>query len=244
MTFQKKIVLVTGARKGIGRAIAKMFTIHKATVIGTATDICGVQEIDRYLGNLGKGAQLDVTKQHSIDTCLKSIREEFGDINILVNNAGITQDKALFHMKHEEWQSVIDVNLTSVFRLSKSVIKPMIKKHYGRIINIGSIIGTIGNVGQINYAASKAGLIGLTKSLSKEVASRGITVNVISPGFIYTDMTKNLIEKYKNKILSTIPMQRFGEPKDIAYAVIFLSSNNSNYITGQTIHINGGMYMG
>lgn len=244
MTFEKKIVLVTGARRGIGRAISEMFSMCGATVIGTATDTCGVQKINVYLGNSGKGKLLDVIQQHSIDVCLKTIQEEFGNIDILINNAGIIHDNILLNMKDDEWQSVIDVNLTAAFRMSKAVIKPMIKNRYGRIINIGSVIGMIGNVGQTNYAAAKSGLMGFTKSLAREVASRGITVNLVIPGFIYTDMTKKLTDTQKNDILSKIPINRFGTPKDVAHAVIFFSSEDSQYITGQTIHVNGGMYMG
>lgn len=244
MTFVDKIVLVTGARKGIGRAIVESFIKNGATVIGTSTSIYGTQSINEYLNNRGKGVQLDITQQHSIDICLKLIYQEFGRIDILVNNAGIIQDNLLLHMKNEEWQSVINVNLTAVFRMSKAVIKPMIRKNYGRIINIGSVIGTIGNIGQVNYAASKAGLVGLTKALARESASWGITINVVAPGFIHTDMTQNLTDKYKNDILSKIPMNRFGELNDVAHAVIFLASDNAKYITGQTIHVNGGMYMG
>lgn len=174
----------------------------------------------------------------------KRIYHEFNSIDILVNNAGITRDNVLLYMKNDEWQSVIDVNLTAAFRMSKSVVKLMIKKHYGRIINIGSVVSMTGNFGQVNYASSKSGLIGFTRSLARELASRGITVNLVTPGFIYTDMTKKLTDNQKNNILSNIPMNRFGEPKDIAHAVIFFASDNSQYITGQTIHINGGMYMG
>lgn len=243
MTFVDKIVLVTGARKGIGRAIAELFIKKGAVVIGTATNMYGVQNINAYLNSKGKSVQLDITQQCSIDTCLKLIYQEFGRIDILINNAGIIQDNLLLHMKDEEWQSVINVNLTAVFRMSKAVIKPMIRKNYGRIINIGSIIGSIGNIGQVNYAASKAGLIGLTKALARESASWGITINIVAPGFIYTDMTKKLTDKHKNNILSKIPMNRFGDLDDIAHAVIFLASDHAKYITGQTIHVNGGMYM-
>lgn len=243
--FKKKTILITGARKGIGRSISELFMIHGATkIIGTSTDDIGVQIINAYLGNQGTGIRLNVTKQESIDSCLQEINKKFGNVDILINNAGISKDNILLNIKHEEWQSIIDVNLTSVYRMSKIVIKSMIKNHYGRIINIGSVIGTIGNAGQISYSTAKSGLIGLTKSLAKEVASRGITVNLVTPGFICTDMTKKLTDKQKSNILSVIPAQRFGEPKDIANAVIFLASNNSSYITGQTLHINGGMYMG
>lgn len=244
MTLKKKIVLVTGARRGIGRAISEMFVTCGATVIGTATNITGVKEIDAYLGNHGKGMQLNVADQYSIDLFFKRIYHEFNSIDILVNNAGITRDNVLLYMKNDEWQSVIDVNLTAAFRMSKSVVKSMIKKHYGRIINIGSVVSMTGNFGQVNYASSKSGLIGFTRSLARELASRGITVNLVTPGFIYTDMTKKLTDNQKNNILSNIPMNRFGKPKDIAHAVIFFASDDSQYITGQTIHINGGMYMG
>lgn len=244
MNFKGKKVLVTGARRGIGRAISEIFAIYGATVIGTATNKYGVQQIDAYLGNRGQGILLNVIYQDSINVCLKQIQEKFGYIDILINNAGIVQDNILVHMKDHEWQSVIDVNLTAAFRMSKIVIKSMIKKHYGRIINIGSVVSMTGNIGQTNYTAAKSGLIGFTKSLAREVASRAITVNLIMPGFIYTDMTKKLTDTQKKNILSKIPMNRFGNTKDIAHAVIFLASEDSNYITGQTIHVNGGMYMG
>ncbi|ADV33800.1 3-oxoacyl-(acyl-carrier-protein) reductase [Candidatus Blochmanniella vafra str. BVAF] len=244
MIFIKKNILVTGARKGIGRIISELFVSYGATVIGTATDEGGVKNINMYLGSKGKGVCLDVTKQYSINFCLQEIHKEFGHIDILVNNAGITQDNILVYMKDDEWKSVIDVNLNAVYRMSKAVIKPMIKNHYGRIINISSVVSMIGNVGQVNYAAAKSGLIGFTKSLAKEVASWGITVNVVTPGFIDTDMTKNLTDKQKENILSKIPIRRFGNPKDVANAVVFFASDDSSYITGQTIHVNGGMYMG
>ncbi|URJ29987.1 3-oxoacyl-ACP reductase FabG [Blochmannia endosymbiont of Camponotus sp.] len=244
MTFNEKIVLVTGARRGIGRAIIEMFAKHGATVIGTATSELGVKDIDTYLGSQGKGMELDVTDKYSIDIFAKKIHQEFGNVDILVNNAGIVQDNILLHMRDNEWQSVIDVNLTAVYRMSKLVIRSMIKKHYGRIINIGSVVGIMGNAGQVNYSAAKSGLIGFTKSLAREVASRGITVNLITPGFICTDMVKKFTDKQKNDILSKIPVNRFGEPKDVAYAVMFFASDYSEYITGQTMHINGGMYMG
>lgn len=243
MNFKKKIVLVTGASRGIGRAISEMFVANGATVIGTATDIRGVQQIDTYLGNHGKGILLNVRQQDLINVCLKTIQKEFGNIDILINNAGLIRDNILLYMKDDEWQSVIDVNLTAVYRMSKAVIKPMIKQRYGKIINIGSVVGMIGNVGQTNYSAAKSGLIGFTKSLAREIASRGITVNSVIPGFIETDMTKKLTDIQKNDILSKIPLNRFGHPKDVAYAVIFFASEEATYITGQTIHVNGGMYM-
>lgn len=242
--FSSKVILITGARRGIGRAVAEMFAMYGGTVIGTATSELGVREIDIYLNNFGKGMQLNVIEQHSIDGFFKKVHQEFGCIDILINNAGIVRDNILLRMKDEEWQSVIDVNLTAVYRMSKAVIKAMIKKHFGRIINIGSIVGVTGNVGQVNYAAAKSGLIGFTKSLAREVASRGITVNAITPGFICTDMVKNLTDKQKRDILSKIPMNCFGDPKDVANAVIFFAADTSQYITGQTIHVNGGMYMG
>ncbi|URJ27609.1 3-oxoacyl-ACP reductase FabG [Candidatus Blochmanniella camponoti] len=244
MNFNGKIVLVTGARRGIGRAILEMFTMYGATVIGTATSELGVRDINRYLRNQGKGMQLNVTDKCSIDLFFEKMRQEFDSVDILVNNAGIVQDNILLYMKDDTWQSVIDVNLTAVYRMSKAVIKSMIKKHYGRIINIGSVVGVMGNAGQTNYSAAKSGLIGFTKSLAREVASRGITVNLVTPGFICTDMVKKLTDKQKNDILLQIPVNRFGDPKDVAYAVIFFASDHSNYITGQTMHINGGMYMG
>lgn len=243
MIFDKKLVLVTGARRGIGRAIAEMFVVNGAIVIGTATSEIGVKDINMYLNNSGAGMQLNVTEQDSIDIFLEKIHKEFGNIDILVNNAGIVRDNILLYMKDEEWQSVINVNLTSVYRMSKAIIKPMIKKRFGRIINIGSVVGMTGNFGQVNYAAAKSGLIGFTKSLAREVASRGITVNLVTPGFICTDMVNNLTNKQKDEILSKIPMNCFGNPQDVAYAVIFFAADTSRYITGQTIHVNGGMYM-
>lgn len=244
MIFKNKVVLVTGARQGIGRAISEIFAIHGATVVGTATDISGIQQINMYLGKQGKGVLLDVTQQHLINICIKTIQKEFGSIDILINNAGLVKDNILLYMKDDEWQSVIDVNLTAAFRLSRSVIKHMIKKHYGRIVNIGSVVGMTGNFGQTNYSAAKSGLIGFTKSLAREVAARGITVNIVLPGFINTNMTERLTNAQKNNILSKIPMHHFGNPKDVAHAVIFFAAEDSQYITGQTIHVNGGMYMG
>ncbi len=194
MSFEGKIVLVTGASRGIGRAIAELFVARGAKVIGTATSESGAEAISSYLGENGKGYMLNVVDAQSIDNVLTSIRAEFGEIDILVNNAGITRDNLLMRMKDDEWQDILDTNLTSVFRLSKAVMRAMMKKRFGRIISIGSVVGTMGNAGQANYAAAKAGLIGFSKSLAREIASRGITVNVVAPGFIETDMTRALTE--------------------------------------------------
>lgn len=242
--FSKRVVLITGAHRGIGRAVAAMFAAHGATVIGTATSELGAKNISVYLNNLGKGMQLNVSEQHSIDLFMKKVHQEFGHVDVLVNNAGIVKDSILLYMKDEDWQSVIDVNLTAVYRMSKAIIKPMIKKRFGRIINIGSVVGATGNIGQVNYAAAKSGLIGFTRSLAREVASRGITVNAVTPGFICTDMVNNLTDNLKRDILSKIPMNCFGDPKDVANAVMFFAADATKYITGQTIHVNGGMYMG
>ncbi|WP_367670602.1 3-oxoacyl-[acyl-carrier-protein] reductase [Sodalis-like secondary symbiont of Drepanosiphum platanoidis] len=243
MNLKNKIALITGANKGIGLSIAKLFSKIGATVIGTSTTKIGVDLINKNLKCNGIGMKLNVTDTKSIQKFFLKINKKFEKIDILVNNAGIICDNLLIKMKEYEWQSVIDTNLTSVFRISKKVIFKMIKKKYGRIIIIGSVIGSIGNIGQSNYSASKAGIIGLMKSLSLEVASKGITVNLVSPGFIITDMTKKLKNEYKDKILSKIPLNRFGTPKDIANAVAFLASDKSEYITGTTLHVNGGIYM-
>ena len=243
MNFDGKIVLVTGASRGIGRAIAESFVARGAKVIGTATSESGAEAISSYLGGSGKGYMLNVVDVQSINDVLASIREEFGEIDILVNNAGITRDNLLMRMKDEEWQDILDTNLTSVFRLSKAVMRAMMKKRFGRIITIGSVVGTMGNAGQANYAAAKAGLIGFSKSLAREVASRGITVNVVAPGFIETDMTRALTEDQRAGILTQVPANRLGDAKEIASAVAFLASDEAGYITGETLHVNGGMYM-
>jgi 3-oxoacyl-[acyl-carrier protein] reductase len=195
------------------------------------------------LGASGKGFALNVVDAQSIDSVLASIRAEFGEIDILVNNAGITRDNLLMRMKDDEWQDILNTNLTSVFRLSKAVMRAMMKKRFGRIITIGSVVGTMGNAGQANYAAAKAGLIGFSKSLAREVASRGITVNVVAPGFIETDMTRALTDDQRAGILSSVPANRLGDAKEIASAVAFLASDEAGYITGETLHVNGGMYM-
>lgn len=243
MKLEGKIALVTGASRGIGRAIAEKLISEGARVIGTATTEKGAEAISEYLGTNGKGLALNVTDSASIESVLESIRAEFGEIDILINNAGITRDNLLMRMKDEEWQDILDTNLTSVFRLSKAVMRAMMKKRYGRIITIGSVVGTMGNAGQTNYAAAKAGIIGFSKSLAREVASRGITVNVIAPGFIETDMTRALTDEQRSGILSQVPANRLGEAKEIANAAAFLASDEAGYITGETLHVNGGMYM-
>ncbi|NLJ92616.1 MAG: 3-oxoacyl-ACP reductase FabG [Aeromonadales bacterium] len=243
MSFSNKVVLVTGASRGIGRATAELFVERGATVIGTATSEKGAQAISDYLGEQGTGLVLNVTCPDSLAQLLDAIKERYGDIDILVNNAGITRDNLLMRMKDDEWDDIINTNLSSVFRVSKAVLRAMMKKRCGRIITIGSVVGTMGNAGQANYAAAKAGLIGFSKSLGREVASRGITVNVVSPGFIATDMTDALNEEQRAAILSQIPAHRLGNPKEIASAVAFLASEEAAYITGETLHVNGGMYM-
>lgn len=243
MSLEGKIALVTGASRGIGRAIAETLVARGARVIGTATSDKGAEAISAYLGDNGKGMALNVTDSASIDSVLERVRAEFGEIDILVNNAGITRDNLLMRMKDDEWQDILNTNLTSVFRLSKAVMRTMMKKRCGRIITIGSVVGTMGNAGQANYAAAKAGLIGFSKSLAREVASRGITVNVVAPGFIETDMTRALSDEQRSGILAEVPAGRLGDAKEIAYAVAFLASDEAAYITGETLHVNGGMYM-
>ena len=241
--MQNKIALVTGATRGIGRAIAEELASKGAFVIGTATSEKGADTISAYIGDKVKGLVLNVADKESIDAVLEQIKEQFGDIDILVNNAGITRDNLLMRMKDEEWFDIMQTNLTSVFHLSKAMLRSMMKKRFGRIITIGSVVGSMGNPGQSNYCAAKAGLIGFSKGLAKEVASRGITVNVVAPGFIATDMTEVLTEEQKAGILGNVPAGRLGEPKDIAKAVAFLASDDAAYITGTTLHVNGGLYM-
>jgi 3-oxoacyl-[acyl-carrier protein] reductase len=238
------IALVTGASRGIGRAIAERLAADGATVIGTATSENGAQAISDYLQDSGEGKVLDVALPESMQALLADITEKHGTVDILVNNAGITRDNLLMRMKDDEWQSIMDTNLTSIFKMSKAVLRGMMKKRKGRIINIGSVVGSTGNAGQANYAAAKAGVIGFSKSMAREVASRGITVNVVSPGFIDTDMTKSLTDDQKESIFRDIPANRLGDPKEIAATVGFLASDDAAYITGETIHVNGGMYMG
>lgn len=241
--MQGKIALVTGATRGIGKAIAQELAAKGATVIGTATSEKGAATISEYLGSQGQGMVLNVADLTSIDQLLQQIKQQFGEIDILVNNAGITRDNLLMRMKDEEWFDIIQTNLTSVYYLSKAVLRSMMKKRFGRIINIGSVVGSMGNPGQSNYCAAKAGVIGFSKGLAKEVASRGITVNVVAPGFIATDMTEILSEEQKSAILNNVPAGRLGEASEIAKAVAFLASDDAGYITGSTLHVNGGMFM-
>ncbi|MGP8307767.1 3-oxoacyl-ACP reductase FabG [Vibrio sp. YIC-376] len=243
MNLEGKIALVTGASRGIGRAIAELLVERGATVIGTATSESGAAAISEYLGENGKGLALNVTDVESIEATLKTINDEFGVIDILVNNAGITRDNLLMRMKDDEWNDIIDTNLTPIFRMSKAVLRGMMKKRSGRIINVGSVVGTMGNAGQTNYAAAKAGVIGFTKSMAREVASRGVTVNTVAPGFIETDMTKALNDEQRAATLANVPAGRLGDPREIASAVAFLASPEAAYITGETLHVNGGMYM-
>ncbi|WP_409026292.1 3-oxoacyl-ACP reductase FabG [Gallibacterium anatis] len=241
--MMQKIALVTGASRGIGRAIAEELVNKGFTVIGTATSEKGADAISDYLGENGKGLVLNVTSLESINALLEQIKQQFGDIDVLVNNAGITRDNLMMRMKEEDWDIILQTNLSSVFHLSKAVLRSMMKKRFGRIISIGSVVGSMGNPGQANYCAAKAGIIGFSKALAKEIASRGITVNVVAPGFIATDMTDALTEEQKAATLAQVPAGRLGEPKDIAKAVAFLASDDAAYITGETLHVNGGMYM-
>jgi 3-oxoacyl-[acyl-carrier protein] reductase len=238
-----RIALVTGASRGIGKAIAEQLVSMGATVIGTATSENGAVAISEYLAANGTGKVLNVTDEASMADLLLQIGEEFGPIDILVNNAGITRDNLLMRMKDDEWNDIIQTNLTSVFKLSKAVLRGMMKKRHGRIVNIGSVVGSTGNAGQANYAAAKAAVIGFSKSMAREIASRGITVNVVAPGFIDTDMTKGLTDDQKEAIFKDIPANRLGLPKEIAATVGFLVSDEAGYITGETIHVNGGMFM-
>ncbi len=243
MSLDGKIALVTGATRGIGKAIAESLVRDGAYVYGTATSESGAAAISEYLGGNGRGLVLNVTDATSIESVLETITSEKGAPGILVNNAGITKDQLLMRMKDDEWNDVILTNLTSVFALSKAVLRPMMKARTGRIINISSVVGITGNAGQTNYAAAKAGVIGFTKSMAKEVGSRGITVNCVAPGFIDTDMTKDLPDSVKESLLANIPLARLGEPAEIAAAVAFLASDSAAYITGETINVNGGMLM-
>ncbi len=241
-----KIALVTGASRGIGKAIAETLGNAGATVIGTATTDKGADAISAYMadaGIAGKGMVLNVTEPESIDKLIKNINADYKRVDVLVNNAGITRDTLLMRMKDEDWDAIINTNLTSIFRLSKAVLRGMMKARAGRIISISSVVGASGNAGQTNYAAAKAGIVGFSKSMAREVGARGITVNVVAPGFIDTDMTRELSDDQKTALLGNIPLNRLGKPSEIAGAVLFLASDLGAYITGETIHVNGGMYM-
>ena len=239
-----EVALVTGASRGIGAAIAGELAARGATVIGTATSDGGAEAIgSRLAAQGGHGRRLDVTDAAAVDALIEAIARDFGPVSILVNNAGITRDNLLMRMKDEDWQAILDTNLSSVFRTSKAVMRGMMKARKGRIINIASVIGVTGNAGQANYAAAKAGIIAFSKSLAREIGSRNVTVNVVAPGFIDTDMTRSLPEDARNAMLGQIALGRFGEPADVARAVAFLAGPAAAYITGETLHVNGGMYM-
>ncbi|BBO59384.1 3-oxoacyl-ACP reductase FabG [Mycoavidus sp. B2-EB] len=243
--LDRQIALVTGASRGIGRALALELARAGATVIGSATSEAGAALITAALTELGlagRGVVLNVNDA-ALEQRIEDLTQEFGALNILVNNAGITRDQLILRMKEDDWDEVLDTNLKAVFRLSRAVLRPMIKARSGRIINITSVVGSIGSAGQVNYAAAKAGVSGMTRALAREVGSRGITVNCVAPGFIETDMTKVLSAEQQTAIKSQIPLGRFGSPQDIAHAVAFLASAQAAYITGTTLHVNGGMFM-
>lgn len=241
--MNKPIALVTGASRGIGKAIAEKLAGDGFFVVGTATSDSGAEAISAYLVENGKGVKLNVADPKSIEEVIKEVTDNYGSPTVLVNNAGITRDNLLMRMKDEEWDDIITTNLTSIFRLSKAVLRGMMKAKTGRIINISSVVGSTGNAGQANYAAAKAGMVGFTKSLAKEVGSRNITVNTVAPGFIDTDMTKELSDDIRQSLLTAIPLGRLGETAEIAHAVSFLASAGAGYITGETLHVNGGMFM-
>jgi 3-oxoacyl-[acyl-carrier protein] reductase len=242
--LQGEIALVTGASRGIGAAIADTLAAHGAKVVGTATSETGAQAIGERLAALGGvGRSLNVTDGAAVEALIDAIGKEFGAVTILVNNAGITRDQLLMRMKDEDWQAILDTNLSSVYRTSKAVMRGMMKARKGRIVSIASVVGVTGNPGQANYAAAKAGIIAFSKSLAREIGSRGITVNVVAPGFIDTDMTRALSEEQRTALLQQIPLGRLGSPEDVAAAVAFLASPQAAYVTGATLHVNGGMYM-
>lgn len=243
ITLENQIALVTGASRGIGAAIAETLLSAGAYVIGTATTEAGAQAISESLGNKGRGMVLNVSDADSIATLMADLKEAKTLPTILVNNAGVSKDNLLMRLKDDEWDWLMDTNLKSVYRMSKACMRPMMKARSGRIINIGSVIGSMGNPGQSVYAATKAGLIGFSKSLAKEIGSRNITVNVIAPGFIQTDMTKDMDEASKESLMKDVPLARLGDAEDIANAVLFLASDMGKYITGETLHVNGGMLM-
>jgi 3-oxoacyl-[acyl-carrier protein] reductase len=244
--MEGKIALVTGASRGIGQAILHVLARRGAFVIGTATSESGAAAISESLavaGLKGEGLMLNVTDAAQVDAAIDGVMGRHGRIDILVNNAGITRDNLLMRMKDEEWDAILDTNLTSVFRLARAVLRPMMKARYGRIVSIASVVGCSGNAGQTNYAAAKAGMIGFSKSLAQEVGSRGITVNCVAPGFIDTDMTRTLPDAARQKLVERIPAGKLGAPEDIAHAVAYLASAGAGYVTGTTLHVNGGMYM-
>jgi len=246
MELEGQVALVTGASRGIGKAVALALGGRGATVVGTATTEAGAQAITAHFAEArvqGKGARLDVTDAASIEPLVAEIERAYGSVSILVNNAGIARDNLAMRMKEAEWDAVIDTNLGSVFRLCKAVLRGMMKARSGRIINITSVVGSSGNAGQVNYSAAKAGVAGMTRSLAREIGSRGITVNCVAPGFIDTDMTRALAEEHRETLLRQIPLGRLGTPEDVAAAVAFLASPQAAYITGATLHVNGGMYM-
>jgi 3-oxoacyl-[acyl-carrier protein] reductase len=247
MSDTEVIALITGASRGIGRAIATELGKNAYTVIGTATTAAGADSISSYLennGSKGEGWIVDVSSDDSVSSLVNGIKEKYGMPAVLVNNAGITRDNLLMRMKPEEWSAVIDTNLGSMYRVCKACVKGMTKARWGRIINISSVVGSSGNAGQTNYAASKAGIEGFTRALAKEIGSRGITVNALAPGFIDTDMTRDMSAQQAEYMLGQIPLARFGRPEEIASVVAFLASESAAYITGETVHVNGGMYMG
>jgi 3-oxoacyl-[acyl-carrier protein] reductase len=246
MILDKKITLVTGASRGIGQAIALKLGQLGAVVIGTATTESGANTINQYLekaGIKGMGITLNVNDTEQINNTIQIIREKFGEVEILINNAGVTRDNLLVRMKDEEWDEIIETDLKSVFRLSRAVLRAMMKARHGRIINISSVVGAMGNMGQTNYAAAKAGIFGFSKSLAREVGSRNITVNCVAPGFIDTDMTRALADELQQNLIQHVPLGRLGRPEEVASAVAFLASSAAGYITGTTLHVNGGMYM-
>ena len=247
MAEEKKVALVTGASRGIGQAIAKSLASEGFVVVGTATSDTGAQAISAYLaevGNVGRGIKLNVADQDSVTLAIKSIGEQLGSPLVLVNNAGITRDNILMRMKEDEWQDVIDTNLTALYRVSKACLRGMTKARWGRIVNITSVVGAMGNIGQSNYAATKAGAEGFSRALARELGSRSVTVNCVAPGFIDTDMTRGLPEPQRELLLQQIPLGRLGSTAEIAALVSFLCSDLAGYITGETVHINGGMHMG
>lgn len=247
MSLENEVALITGASRGIGKAVALALGAKGATVIGTATSQSGADAISAYLkenGINGQGVALDVTQQSEIDRLMEMLNEEYAAPGILVNNAGITRDNLLMRMKEDDWDAIMETNLKSVYRMSKACLRSMTKARKGRIISIASVVGLMGNAGQTNYAAAKAGILGFTRSLAREVGARNITVNAVAPGFIDTDMTKGLADEHKQLLLNQIPLGRLGQPEEIAAAVAFLASPEAGYITGETISVNGGMYMG